>query len=184
MFKGEQLRINDERRVTGYERAVKLFDNRFVVYSGLDKVWAFYTNIRHLEIITPPEMNLRILSTTDEHIKEGSETWLEGKIIFNRQWHSRIVALQPYRYVDEMVVTRNEKPIFKYWRHEHIFEGDKDEATVIDKIMLELPFGLVGRILESYAKKRLHSVFKYREIATKKQLEGDRYSGYVRENSS
>jgi ligand-binding SRPBCC domain-containing protein len=154
---------------------MKLFNNKFVVYSDLEKVWAFYTNIRHLEKITPPEMNLSILHTTSEEIKEGSETWIVGKIIFDMQWHSRIVVLEPYRYVDEMFVSGSDKPFFKYWRHEHMFKAGEGQTTVLDRIMLELPFGLAGRIFEGYAIKRLRNVFKYREVATKKQLEVDRY---------
>jgi ligand-binding SRPBCC domain-containing protein len=150
---------------------MKIFNNKFVVNSSLEKVWAFYTNIRHLEKITPPEINLRILRTTCEEIKESSETWLAGKIIFNMQWHSRIVAYEPYRYVDEMISSGWEKSIFQYWRHEHIFKGGERQTIVIDKIILELPFGFVGRIFEGFAMRRLRNVFNYREAATRKHLE-------------
>ena len=152
---------------------MKLFNNKFVVYSALEKVWAFYTNIRHLEKITPPEMNLRILHTTSEEIKIGAETWITGKIIFNMQWHSRIVALERYRYVDEMFVSGGEKSFFKYWKHEHIFKAGEGQTIVLDMIKLELPFGLAGRIFEGFAIKILRNLFKYRETATRKQLEED-----------
>jgi ligand-binding SRPBCC domain-containing protein len=150
---------------------MKVFNNKFVVYSSLEKVWAFYTNIRHLEKITPPQMNLRILHTTSEEIEEGSETWITGKIIFNMKWHSRIVTLERYRYVDEMFVSGSEKPFFKSWRHEHIFKAGEGQTIVLDLIKLELPFGPAGRIFEGFAIKRLRNLFKYREAATRKQLE-------------
>lgn len=150
---------------------MKLFNNKFVVYSALEKVWAFYTDIHHLEKITPPEMNLRILQTTSEEIKEGSESWITGKIVFNMKWHSRIVALERYRYVDEMFVSGSEKPFFKSWRHEHIFKAGEGQTIVSDMIRLELPFGPAGRIFEGFAIKRLRNLFKYREAATRKQLE-------------
>ena len=150
---------------------MKSFTHRFEVEASLDKVWDFYTNIRHLEMITPPEMQLNILSTTDERIKEGSETWLSGKIILNTKWHSRIVAFQPYRYVDKMIIADTSRPLFNYWNHEHVFEGDDNQTTVIDRIMLQLPFGVFGRCFESYATARLKKVFQYREAATKRYLE-------------
>lgn len=150
---------------------MRLFDNKFVVNSSLKNVWAFYTNIRHLEKITPPEINLRIHYTTSEEVKENSETWLTGKIIFNMQWHSRIVTFEQHRYVDEIIISESEKPVFRYWRHEHIFKGGDRQTTVIDKIIFELPFGFIGRVFEAFAVRRLHNVFNYRESATKKQLE-------------
>ncbi len=147
------------------------FSNKFVVHSKLDNVWAFYTNIRHLETITPPQMELRILKTSDEIIKEGSETWLTGKIILRTKWHSRITIFKPFRYVDEMIWAENEKPIFGYWKHEHVFEGEEGNTSVIDNIEFELPFGIIGRMFKQYAKSRLRKVFGYRAAATKRVLE-------------
>jgi ligand-binding SRPBCC domain-containing protein len=150
---------------------MRLFDNKFVVNSSLKEVWAFYTNIRHLEKITPPKINLRILYTTSEEIKEASGTWLTGKIIFGMQWHSRIVAFEQHRYVDEMIISDSEKPVFQYWRHEHVFKGGDSQTIVIDKINFELPYGFIGRVFEAFAVRKLRNVFNYRESATKKQLE-------------
>jgi ligand-binding SRPBCC domain-containing protein len=147
---------------------LRVFQNNFVVEASRERVWKFYTNIRHLELITPPEMKLRILSTSDEVIKEGSETWLSAKIIINTKWHSRIKVLEPYRYVDEMVGLKDKKVSFDYWNHEHIFEGDNARTTIIDKIMFQLPFGLLGKCFDRIASAKLQRVFKYREVATER----------------
>jgi ligand-binding SRPBCC domain-containing protein len=150
---------------------MKSFTHSFEVKAGLDKVWEFYTDVRHLEIITPPEMRLEILSTTDERISEGAETWLSSKILLKTKWHSRIVSLKPYRYVDEMIISDTKNQLFKYWSHEHIFQGDDKHTIVIDNIRLKLPFGVFGRFFERYASAKLKKIFKYREAATRRYLE-------------
>ena len=42
---------------------------------------------------------------------------------------------------------------------------------VVDKIEFELPFGLLGKLLEFYIELKLLKIFKHRELATKKFLE-------------
>lgn len=154
---------------------INSFSSIFDVHSSLETVWAFYTNIRHLEKITPPYMLLRVLDTSDEIMKEGSEAWLTGKIIFRNKWHSKITFFKPFRYVDEMITSENDKPIFSHWKHEHIFVGDEMQTRVIDNIQFELPLGVIGRIFRQYAKAKLRNLFNYRAAATKRLLEQERY---------
>ncbi|MFL6365572.1 MAG: hypothetical protein ACJ719_10290 [Nitrososphaeraceae archaeon] len=59
--------------------------------SPVEKVWDF-TDINHLEIITPKKLNLRIVSATSQKLTQGSEIWIEGRIVmtFRERWHSII----------------------------------------------------------------------------------------------
>ena len=50
----------------------------------IDKVWEFYTDVKHLEIVTPKEMRLKIINTTTEKLTQGSEIWLEAKLIVSK----------------------------------------------------------------------------------------------------
>jgi len=58
----------------------------------IDRVWEFYTDIKHLEIISPREVELKITKATSQKLAQGSEIWLEGKIIMmlskRSEWHS------------------------------------------------------------------------------------------------
>ncbi len=49
------------------------------VYSNIDIVWNFYTDIQHLKIITPQNRNLKIIKTTKLTIMEGQEAIIEEK---------------------------------------------------------------------------------------------------------
>ena len=147
--------------------------------SPIAKVWEFYTDTRHLEMITPKDLNLRIVSTTSQKLTQGSEIWIEGRIItlFRKRWHSVITLSchDQYKYVDEMLCGP-----FKKWRHLHRFSdvndnnninSEKQKTKVIDEIDFELPYGRIGRMFDSYAYGRLEKVFYYRKVATIEALE-------------
>jgi ligand-binding SRPBCC domain-containing protein len=140
----------------------------------IEKVWHFYTNVKHLEIITPKEMDLKIINTTSQNIVQGQEIWVGSKIFETIKikrtmtWHSKITFLKEYEYIDEML----EGP-FKKWRHMHKFYNiiDGKQTEIIDEIEFELPYDILGKLLEGYAYKQLQKTFEYRKIATVKALE-------------
>jgi len=122
----------------------------------IDRVWEFYTDIKHLEIISPKEIELKIMNATSQKLSQGSEIWLEGKIIvilFKRSmWHSKItsfsVSPQQYLYVDEML-----NGPFKKWRHLHKFHSvdnnnNQKQTQVIDEIHFEPPYGIIGKLFD------------------------------------
>lgn len=80
------------------------FKHSFVVNCPIDRVWEFYTNIKHLEIITPTEIELKITSATSQKLNQGSEFWFVGKLMISkRKWHSVIKSIGQYQYLDEML---------------------------------------------------------------------------------
>jgi ligand-binding SRPBCC domain-containing protein len=116
-----------------------------------------------LETITPKEIDLKIINTTNQKIVQGQEIWASGKIIAKIKrrmtWHSKITFLKPYEYVDEMLVGQ-----FKKWRHLHKFRNINAKQTeIIDEIEFELPYGILGKLFEGYAYKQLHNIFEYRK---------------------
>ena len=146
------------------------FKSSFVVNSPIHRVWEFYTDIKHLELITPAELELRIISSTSQKLTQDSEIWLEGKLMsFKSKWHSIIRTLKPYQYLDEMLAGP-----FKKWEHLHKFKDNNNpkQTEVIDEINFELPYGPVGKLFEGYAHKRLQDLFNYRKEATIRNLEG------------
>jgi ligand-binding SRPBCC domain-containing protein len=153
---------------------LRTFRHSFIVKSPIGKVWHFYTNVKHLEIITPKEMDLRIINTTSQNIVQGQEIWVSSKIFETIKirrimiWHSKITFLKQYQYIDEML----EGP-FKKWRHLHEFHNiiDGKQTKITDEIEFELPYGILGKLFEGYAYKQLQNIFECRKIATVKALE-------------
>jgi ligand-binding SRPBCC domain-containing protein len=125
--------------------------------------------MHHLEVITPPDMQLRLVrSTTGSKLAEGTEVWLTGILVFRSNWHSRIISLKPHVYVDEMLSGR-----FRVWKHVHAFRKVDEKTTeVIDEIDFQLPYGFLGRMFEGYAYRQLEKIFEHRKQATINALAG------------
>ena len=141
-----------------------LFLHKFEIDVELKKIWNFYTDLHHLEIITPKSINLKIINFNNKKIYKGQEVWIEGKIIIKQKWHSKITLLENYQYVDEML-----SGPFKKWRHRHTFIAlDSNKTEIIDEIEFELPFGRLGKFFEFYAIMQLKKIFENRKIATTK----------------
>ena len=138
------------------------FRHSFIVKSNIERVWDFYTDIRHLEIITPEQIDLKIINATSPNIVQGQEIWCSGKIIAKRiaTWHSKITYLKPYEYIDEMLTG-----LLKKWRHLHKFQNINGKQTeVVDEIEFEIPYGKLGKLFEGYAYKQLQKIFEHRKI--------------------
>ena len=149
---------------------MRSFRHSFFVEAEISELWGFYTDIKHLEVITPPELELRVLNSTGTALTEGSEVWITGKLVTRSNWHSKITSMKPYEYVDEMITGR-----FKVWRHAHKFRAAGDKRTeVIDEMDFELHYGFIGKMFEGYVMKRLGKTFAHRKMATKNEFEKTR----------
>jgi ligand-binding SRPBCC domain-containing protein len=118
------------------------------------------------------KVELKITSATSQKLTQGSEFWLEGKLMISkRRWHSVIKSIEPYQYLDEMLTG----PL-KKWRHLHIFNdininNNQKQTEVIDEVDFELSYNPVGKLFEGYVSRRLEKFFDYRKEATIKSLE-------------
>ncbi len=141
---------------------LRKFSHSFMVPADIDRVWGFYTDIGHLEIITPPYMHLKVVkSSTGSKLEEGTEVWIEGNLVVKSAWHSKITELKPYVYVDEML-----DGLFKTWKHTHAFRRAEGGTEVIDEIEFELRYGPIGWMLDGYAHGQLGKIFPHRKTAT------------------
>ena len=140
-----------------------------MVNYSIDEVWNFYTDINHLEIVTPPNLKLKIIETSDRQIVEGFRMTVSGRLaLYNSKWYSKIslVDKSRHKYIDEMV-----KGPFKKWKHVHLFsEFGKNQTVVTDKIEFELPYFFLGKLMEGYVENSLKKIFEYRKIQTMKNL--------------
>ena len=141
---------------------MRRFRHSFLVNAEIEQLWQFYTDIKHLEVISPPSLDLRVVKATHQQLEKGSEVWLAGKLVTRSKWHSSITSLGRYEYVDEMISGR-----FRVWKHVHRFVEKEDEMTeVIDEIEFELRYGILGRLFEGFVQRKLKEVFAHREAAT------------------
>ena len=117
-------------------------------------------------------MKLKIRDATNQRIAQGSEIWLEAKLmLFKSRWHSVIELLMPYQYIDEMLTGP-----FKKWRHLHKFyeidvSNKQTQTEVVDEVNFEIPYSPIGKLFEGYVYRRLQILFDYRKVATIRALE-------------
>ena len=146
---------------------MRTFHHKFTVNADIDRVWEFYLDIGHLQVISPPQMRIQLIKTTHQKLVRDSEVWLTGILLVRSNWHSKITFLAPYEYVDEMLTGR-----FRVWKHTHSFRKLGDGRTeVIDEIEFELHYGWLGRLFEGYVYSQLEKIFAHRKQATMKALE-------------
>src|SRR6188768_2929485 len=134
---------------------MKHFYREFEVDCDIDKVWKFYTNIRHLEVLSPEEIKLNLIHCSDEILKKGSVACFSGKLIINAKWCSRITFFEKYEYVDEMVRYENRDPPFKIWKHRHTFK--------------EMNYHKTG-VMESFVVFQIGNIFNHRKLMTIEHL--------------
>ena len=146
---------------------MRKFSHTFTVSANIDKVWKFYTDLHHLDVITPKQLQLRVDHAISQKLAAGQTVSLSGRFLIRRSWNTQITFLEPYVYIDEM-----KNGPFKRWKHTHIFRQLNDNETeVIDEVDFELPYGIIGILFEEYAANRLRKIFDLRRESTKAALE-------------
>ena len=143
------------------------FEQSFAVNCNIDDVWNFYTDIRHLLVITPADIAITVEPI--KAITEGAEFKLTGNLIRNSEWKARITYCKPYEYVDEMI----DGP-FKTWKHLHMFvaSNNNNDTKVIEIVEYELPYGTLGKLTNLiYVHRKIRQIFEYRKRATVNALE-------------
>ena len=143
------------------------FKQSFTVNCNIDDVWNFYTDIRHLLVITPADIAIKVEPI--KAITEGAEFKLTSNLIRNSEWKARITYCKPYEYIDEMI----DGP-FKTWKHLHMFvpSNNNNDTKVIDIVEYELPYGTLGKLTNLiYVHRKIRQIFEYRKRATVNALE-------------
>ena len=147
---------------------LKTFHHSFVVDAPIDTAWDFYTDLHHLEIITPKRLDFKIIESSSNKITLGQTAYFSSKLLTRMTWKTKITACKPYTYVDEM-----SNALFKRWKHTHVFHKiNENQTRVTDEIEFELQYGFIGKMFEWYAVGKLKKIFAHRQQATIDSLNG------------
>ena len=132
--------------------------------ADMRKVFEFFSNAQNLELITPKELNFKILSPIPIEMK--NETLIDYRIrlfgiSFN--WKTLISAWEPERrFVDEQL-----KGPYSKWIHTHSFETKEDGIMIKDEVLYRLPFFPLGELMFLAVRHQLNRIFDYRTTRIK-----------------
>jgi ligand-binding SRPBCC domain-containing protein len=124
-----------------------------------DEVFAFFSNARAVETLTPPGLALSLL-TPSPAMGQGAR--LEYRLRLRGlplRWRAEITAWDPpHRFVDEQ-----RRGPYRYWRHEHSFEERGGGTVVRDRVDYAV---LGGRLVNAWlVEPDLRRVFRHRQQA-------------------
>jgi ligand-binding SRPBCC domain-containing protein len=133
----------------------------------IDEAWSFFSNPNNLPKMTPPWLNLEVISDLPDKM-------YEGMIVTYKVYP---FAGIPSNWVTE-ITTVKEKKIFideqrfgpyKFWHHQHHFKEIGDGVEMTDIVNYALPFNLFSKpINRLIVGKKVKEIFEFRKEVLEK----------------
>ena len=129
---------------------------------NMDEAWKFFSSAKNLAVITPPELDFKILSTLDDkEIYEGMLIDYTVKPLFGIpvRWQTEIYKVnKPAAFTDRQL-----RGPYKVWEHTHRFFEKENGVLMEDEVKYQLPFGIIGEAVNSIlVQKKIKEIFDFR----------------------
>jgi len=126
----------------------------------VEEVFPFFCQVENLQLITPPELDFRIL--TPLPISVGLGTNVDYQLRLFRipfRWRSEITVWDPpHRFVDLQIYGP-----YKLWEHNHTFRSNEGGTVIEDRVIYRLPYWPLGEIAFPLVRLQLKRIFQYRQ---------------------
>jgi ligand-binding SRPBCC domain-containing protein len=127
----------------------------------IEEAWNFFSTPKNLVLITPPDLDFRILTKLDDgEIYPGMTINYMVRPLFGIpvRWQTEICEVnKPFSFTDRQV-----SGPYKTWIHRHEFIEKDNGVLMKDEVRYELPLGLVGNIGKWLVQNRVEKIFAYR----------------------
>jgi len=129
----------------------------------INNAWDFFSSAKNLALITPPELDFKILTDLDgKEIYKGMLIDYTVKPLFGvpLHWKTEICKIEkPGLFTNTQL-----KGPYKIWEHTHTFIEKDNGVLMKDEVKYQLPFGTIGRMAHSlFVRKKIENIFIYRE---------------------
>lgn len=126
-----------------------------------DEVFEFFADAGNLELITPSELNFKVVTPMPIEIVEG--TLIDYKLRLYgipMGWQTEITTWDPpYRFVDMQL-----KGPYKQWIHTHTFtELGPSKTLIADEVRYRLPLEPLGDLGHFFVRMQLDRIFDHRQ---------------------
>lgn len=139
-----------------------LFETELWLPVPRENVFPFFADARNLEIITPPWLNFKILTTGEIPMRVGALIDYQIRIHgIPVHWRTEIAGWDPpHSFVDQQL-----RGPYRLWRHTHTFE-ERDGGTLCgDRVEYAVPGGaLVNKL---FVRRDVEKIFAYRAMKLK-----------------
>ena len=149
---------------------MKIYELRaeITVKAPLEQVWAFFSNPKNLQRITPDYMGFQIVKCQDvETIFNGMIIEYIVRPILNPplKWVTEIKEVQPLVSFTDIQL----KGPYALWHHFHFFERINNGHTKMrDRVKYAMPLSILGNITHRlFVRKQLEEIFSYREATVR-----------------
>jgi ligand-binding SRPBCC domain-containing protein len=145
---------------TLFEREADWYETVQWIPKSLPEVFAFFSEAKNLETLTPPLLQFKIKSVSTPSIQKGTEIdsglRLHGLPL---AWTTRIEEWQPEnKFVDIQL-----KGPYSLWHHTHEFQAMDGGTWMRDRVRYRLPLGSMGRgVAGALVRSDLTQIFDYR----------------------
>ena len=140
-----------------------LFEKSSWLLADIHKLFEFHADTNNLPLISPPGIKIDVLKISDIPLKKDSEIIVHLKKFFlSKEWHIKINYCEPPKLISDI----QQKGIFEYWQHYHIFEEMDGGVQMTDRIEFIPPFGMLGKLALPVIYYQLNSMFSYRHRKT------------------
>ena len=139
-----------------------------LVDAPVDVVWDFHSNAKALQLLTPPDDHLELISK-DLAVHNGAlHEFRIKKFGRHLTWRARISNVNaPYSFTDTA-----ERSPFRSWKHVHEFIEEPMGTLIKDTVTYEAPGWLLSGVINALVvEEALDKYFKYRHHAIHEFLE-------------
>lgn len=136
------------------------FEVETILKKPITDVFDFFSQAKNLDLLTPPELEFKIITPLPIQMKAG--IFIDYRLKLHGipfLWKTEITCWEPpFRFIDKQV-----KGPYRIWNHEHCFV-ETSEGTLMTDIVEYLAPGLFLEpiIQKLYIRKKVESIFAFR----------------------
>lgn len=129
--------------------------------ASIEECWSFFSSPRNLQKITPETLGFVITDFDEKSMYAGQiiQYKVSPLLGLKLRWTTEITIVKENNYfIDEQRFGP-----YALWHHKHFFEPDENGVKMTDVVHYALPFGFIGRIMNTLVvKNKLKAIFEYR----------------------
>lgn len=130
--------------------------------ASIQEAWSFFSNPANLQQITPPYMQMRVISTHHgAAMYPGQIIEYRVKPLLNISWY----WMTEITHVQEGVLFVDEQRYgpYSFWHHQHHFKPVAGGVEMTDIVHYKLPYGFLGDwVNRLWVHRQLRDIFEYR----------------------